>query len=202
MTTFLGKAGIALAVGGIFGAGTAAGFGIASAVSDPHPASFASSADPDPAALDSTALDSAALDLAALGPGALGPGALGSAAPEADQPRGRYAHPRAGEYPGLRRLLLRRVEHGEVTLKGKDDKPVVVDIQRGKVTAVSPTSISLKSEDGFTATYTVSSDTRIRVDGERKAIGDVRVGKSAGLIATKASTAAGSAATARFVVVR
>ncbi len=200
MTTFLGKAGIALAVGGIFGAGTAAGFGIASAVSDPHPASFASpssSADPDPAALDSAALDSAALDLAALGPAALGP-----AAPEADQPRGRYAHPRAGEYPGLRRLLLRRVEHGEVTLKGKDDKPVVVDIQRGKVTAVSPTSISLKSEDGFTATYTVNSDTRIRVDGERKAIGDVRVGKSAGLIATKASSAAGSAATARFVVVR
>jgi hypothetical protein len=196
MTTFLGKAGVTLAVGAVLGAGTAAGFGIASAVSGPPAATSAPSS---PAA----DLDLAALDPGAIEPGTPDPGTLGPAGLGADHPRGEYAHPRAGMYPGLRRLLAGRVEHGEVTIKGKDDKPVVVDIQRGQVTAVSPTSISLKSEDGFTATYAVNSDTKIRVGGERKAIGDVRVGNSAGLIATKASTAAdGATATARFVVVR
>src|SRR5262249_42116271 len=131
-----------------------------------------------------------------------GSGALGPAGLAVDHPRGQYAHPRAGLHPGLRRLLWSRVEHGEVNIKGKDGKPGVGDIQRGQVTAGCPTSISLQSQDGFTATYTVTPDTRIRVDGERKAIGDVRVGKSAGLIATKASAAADSAATARLVVVR
>src|SRR5881227_1837305 len=37
MTRFLAKAAVALAIGGVLGAGTAAGFGIASAVSDPSP---------------------------------------------------------------------------------------------------------------------------------------------------------------------
>jgi len=158
MTTFFGKAGVALAVGGVLGAGTAAGFGIASAVSRPPAASVASSspaADLDLAAFDPSALDPEAPDSGAPD-SAPGSGALGPAGLAVDHPRGQYAHPRAGLHPGLRRLLWSRVEHGEVTIKGKDDKPVVVDIQRGQVTAVSPTSISLKSEDGFTATYTVN----------------------------------------------
>jgi hypothetical protein len=199
MNMSLGKAGVALVVGGVLGAGTAAGFGVASALSSSPAATFASSS------------PGADLDLAALDPTAAGLAAPDQAAPDQvlpdqaaanNNPRGKRAHPLGGPYPGLRRLLAGRVEHGEVTIKGKDNKPVVVDVQRGQVTAVSPTSISLKSEDGFTATYTVSSDTRVRVGGERKAIGDVRVGNNAGLIATKASAAGSSAAAARLVVVR
>ena len=155
MTRFLGKAAIALAVGGVLGAGTAAGFGIASAVSDPSPSATSS-------------------------------------------PNG-TDHPQLGRHPGARRFLGNRVEHGEFTLKGRDDKTVVVDVQRGQVTAVSATSITIKSEDGFTASYTVGSDTRVRVGGTRKAIGDVKVGNNAGVMARKEG---GGAATAYLVIVR
>jgi hypothetical protein len=155
----MGKAAVALVIGGVLGAGTAAGFGIASAVTAaPSPSSAASSS-------------------AAPGP--------------ADQPGAR-------RHPALRRFLANRVEHGELTVKGKDGKPVVVDVQRGQVTAVSATSITLKSEDGFTASYTVDSDTRVRVGGTRKAIGDVKVGNTAGLMAKKEN----GTPTAYLVVVR
>jgi hypothetical protein len=153
MSSFLGKAAVALAVGAVLGAGTAAGFGIASAVSDPPPSATSS-------------------------------------------PNG-ADHPQLGRQAG-RRFLGNRVEHGEFTVKGRAGKPVVVDVQRGQVTAVSATSITLKSEDGFTASYTVGSDTRVRVSGTRKAIGDVKVGNNAGLMAKKE----GGTATAYLVIVK
>jgi hypothetical protein len=155
MTSFLGKAAVALAIGGVLGAGTAAGFGIASAVSDP------------------------------------------SRSPSATSGPNGADHPQLGRHAG-RRFLGNRVEHGELTIKGRDGKPVVVDVQRGQVTAVSATSITLKSEDGFTASYTVGPDTRVRVGGARKAIGDVKVGANAGLTAKKE----GGTATAYLVVVK
>ncbi len=172
MTSFLTKAGVALAVGGFLGAGTAAGFGVASAVSD-----RTSSATTSPSGLE-----------AILDPN----GSEATSGPNGseDKPAHRHGWPR--------RALANRVEHGELTLKGQDGKPVVMDVQRGQVTAVSPTSITLKSEDGFTASYTVSSDTRVRVGGTKKAIGDVKVGNNAGVIAIKE----GGTATARLVVVR
>jgi hypothetical protein len=151
---FLGKAGVAVAIGGLLGAGTAAGFGVASAASSPTTAAFA--------------------------------------------PSGSTTQPKAGNHPGLRRLLAKRVEHGEFTIKGKDGKPAVVDVQRGQVTAVSATSITLKSEDGFTASYAVSADTKVRVGGAQKAMGDVKVGNNAGVVAKKD----GSTVTAAAVVVK
>ena len=47
-----------------------------------------------------------------------------------------------------------------------------IDTQRGTVTAVSATSISVKSEDGFTATYIVSTDTN--VNAQRDGIASVK----------------------------
>ncbi|MFC0545655.1 hypothetical protein [Kutzneria chonburiensis] len=83
------------------------------------------------------------------------------------------------------RPLLGHVAHGEVTLNGKDHK--VVDVQRGEVQAVSATSISVKSDDGFTATYTITSDTKVRKGGKQSAIGDVHTGDKVGIVATKAN---------------
>jgi len=82
------------------------------------------------------------------------------------------------------RSLLGHVAHGEVTLNGKNHK--VVDVQRGEVQAVSATSISVKSDDGFTATYTINSDTKVRKGGKQAAIGDVHTGDKVGIVATKA----------------
>jgi len=83
------------------------------------------------------------------------------------------------------RPLLGHVAHGEVTLNGKDHK--VVDVQRGDVQAVGATSISVKSDDGFTATYTVNSGTKVRKGGKQAAIGDVHTGDKVGIVATKAN---------------
>jgi hypothetical protein len=48
------------------------------------------------------------------------------------------------------------------------------DMQRGSVTAVSPSSITVKSADGFTKTYQVTSSTL--VDAQRDGIGSVKDG--------------------------
>jgi hypothetical protein len=85
------------------------------------------------------------------------------------------------------RQLLGHVAHGEVTLNGKDHK--VVDVQRGDVQSVSTTAISVQSDDGFTATYTVNNDTKIRKGGQQSAIGDVHTGDKVAVVATKANGA-------------
>ncbi|MFQ6271026.1 hypothetical protein ACLLO4_31845 [Kutzneria viridogrisea] len=82
--------------------------------------------------------------------------------------------------------LLARAEHGEVTLRGKQHR--VVDVQRGKVDAVSATAISVTSEDGFKATYTVNGDTKVRKDRKASAIGSVATGDQVLVVATKSGT--------------
>jgi hypothetical protein len=85
------------------------------------------------------------------------------------------------------KALLGRVSHGEVTLNGKDHR--VVDVQRGQVQSVSSTSVSVKSGDGFTATYTINSDTKVHKDAKAAAIGDVHNGDKVVVVATKANGA-------------
>lgn len=92
-----------------------------------------------------------------------------------------------------RRALLKRALHGEVTLGGK--QPRVVDFQRGTVDRVSGTSITVKSTDGFTASYVVTNDTKVRKDGDAAKIGDIRSGDKVRVVARKE----GSTDTARLI---
>ncbi|HEY7717976.1 MAG TPA: hypothetical protein VH915_04400 [Pedococcus sp.] len=57
-----------------------------------------------------------------------------------------------------------RVQHGEYTVTGTDGKPVTLLVQRGAVTSASATSLAVRSDDGFAATYTVNDSTRLTVD--------------------------------------
>lgn len=59
---------------------------------------------------------------------------------------------------------LTRVMHGEVVVSGRDGTPTTMNVQRGKVTDVSASSITVRSEDGFTATYQVTADTVVRIN--------------------------------------
>jgi hypothetical protein len=68
-----------------------------------------------------------------------------------------------------------------------------VDIQRGKVTAVSTNSITVRSGDGFTASYAVAASTV--VDARRDGIGSVKVGNEVSVLAA----VSGSKATATFI---
>lgn len=74
------------------------------------------------------------------------------------------------------------LEHGQVTIRKKNGTDETVDVQRGTVTTVSSTSITVKSTDGFTASYAVSSDTVI--DAESAGIGSVKTGDNVYVTAT------------------
>lgn len=83
--------------------------------------------------------------------------------------------------------------HGEFTIKKPDGSGYeTVATQTGEVTAVSPSSITVKSEDGFSRTYSVDENTV--VGSGRDGIGSVKTGDTvhiAGLVdGGKASAAA------------
>jgi hypothetical protein len=80
--------------------------------------------------------------------------------------------------------------HGQLVVPKSGGGYQTVDVQRGQVTAVSSTSITVKSDDGFTKTYAVTSSTI--VDAQRDGIGSVKTSDQVSLEAT----VSGSTATA------
>jgi hypothetical protein len=113
---------------------------------------------------------------------------------------GASAHP-GGKHPALRRLTIRRalaknVEHGEVVVKTKDgDK--TIDVQRGTVTAISSTSITVKSADGFSETWTFGSPIHVIEHRTTVQPSNVTTGATVGLAGTKS----GSNLTASLLVI-
>jgi hypothetical protein len=101
--------------------------------------------------------------------------AISAAAPGAVGPAGRMG-------PG-RRALLKRVEHGELTLRTRNGDRTV-DLQRGTVSAVSPTSISVTSADKFPGTYIVDAKTKVRTGNGLVGISSVHVGDQVFVVAS------------------
>lgn len=95
------------------------------------------------------------------------------------------------------RAAVPRGLHGEWVVKGKDGKTVTLVSVRGQVTAVSATSVTVKAEDGFTATYTVNAKTKVR-GADAKTMADVKVGAKGAAVGVKS----GNTTTARTVLVR
>jgi hypothetical protein len=87
-------------------------------------------------------------------------------------------------HPHKARGLLARTEHGELTLHKQ-----VVDVQRGQVTAVSPTSVTVRSKDGFSATYAVATTSKVRSKKQAATIGAVHDGDRVLVVAVHSGTA-------------
>jgi hypothetical protein len=119
------------------------------------------------------------------------PAASASASPSASaQAHRKLAHRRfAGIIGG-------RILHGQVVVPKSGGGYQTVDVQRGQVTAVSSTSITVKSADGYSATYVVSGSTT--VDAQSRGIGSVKVGDRVVLEATLS----GGTATASHILDR
>jgi hypothetical protein len=66
-----------------------------------------------------------------------------------------------------RALLRRNTLHGEAVVQTKDGTKTVV-VQRGTVTAITDTTVSIKSTDGFALTWTFAD--KLRVVEHRKAV--------------------------------
>jgi hypothetical protein len=84
------------------------------------------------------------------------------------------------------RALERRAEHGEVVLHGKGGDRTV-DVQRGVVTASSPTSVTVRSTDGFTATYAFTPSSKVRKQKAASQPSAVAVNDRVGIVAAKGS---------------
>jgi hypothetical protein len=123
------------------------------------------------------------------------PGQAGQAGqPGAAGPRYRRFGMRLGLGGGPFGLL-----HGQFVVPKPGGGYQTVDVQNGQVTAVSNTSITLKSQDGFTMSYVVASSTL--VDAQRDGIGSVKVGNQATVLATvSGSTATAARITDRTLV--
>jgi hypothetical protein len=80
--------------------------------------------------------------------------------------------------------------HGQFVVPKQGGGYQTIDTQRGQVTAVSNSAITLKSSDGFVKTYAVTAATI--VDAQRDGIGSIKVGDQAAVSAT----VSGSTATA------
>lgn len=84
--------------------------------------------------------------------------------------------------------------HGQFVVPKAHGGYQTVDTQRGTVTAVSASSITVKSADGYIKTYQVTSSTK--VDAQRAGIGSVKNGQTVSVVAT----VNGSSATASEIV--
>ena len=78
-----------------------------------------------------------------------------------------------------------------------DEGLKTVVVQRGTITAASPNSITVKSSDGYTVTWTVVDTTKVIVNRARSEISAVAVGAEVGVAGSKE----GDATTARLIVV-
>jgi hypothetical protein len=167
-----------VAVAGVAIAALAGGAGIGYAATH----SLASSGAPDTAAVAAAAA----------------PTTSPSAAPVPRHPAGRGWHAFGGGFPGAGFGIgiggAGGVVHGQLTVPKSGGGYQTEDLQRGTVTAVTSGSISVRSADGFTATYVVSGKTL--VDAQAAGIGSVKKGDTVFVTAT----VSGSTATAVSVL--
>lgn len=80
------------------------------------------------------------------------------------------------------------VLHGEMVVEEEDGSIVTVRLQEGEVTAASPTSISVRSTDGFTSTYAITAQTDQERDRDHAA--SAQVGDTVHVRATVEGTTA------------
>lgn len=90
----------------------------------------------------------------------------------------------AGPRARAGKALLRRAVHGEVTVRTKDGYRTL-DFQRGQVSAVDGTSVTVRSPDGFTATYSTDKDTKVRRNRQPSSVGDLKPGDKVAVVAVK-----------------
>lgn len=93
-------------------------------------------------------------------------------------------HPDHGRGPGAGRELgrLGGALHGEFVVEKDGGGYQTIATQRGEVTEVSKDSLTVKSADGYSRTYTLTEDTL--VNAARDGIDDVKKGNTVTVMAT------------------
>jgi len=83
-----------------------------------------------------------------------------------------------------RKFLRKNTLHGEITVQGKDGVKTIV-VQRGTVTAVDATSVSVKSTDGFTQTWALGDPLKVMQDRKATDAAAIKTGAEIGVAGKK-----------------
>lgn len=78
--------------------------------------------------------------------------------------------------PGMMGGAGGRVMHGDVTVKDENDEATQARIQSGTIESASATSITVKSEDGYTSTWILNADTKVHRDRSDATATDLKQG--------------------------
>ena len=79
-----------------------------------------------------------------------------------------------------------RVLHGQLVVTGGGDTTRTVDVQRGTVTAVSATSVTIRSADSYTGSYVINDQTKVRTGrGADSRVADIKTGDKAAVVAVQ-----------------
>jgi hypothetical protein len=106
------------------------------------------------------------------------------------------ATPRKDRRMAIRKYLRRNTLHGDITVQGKDGVKTIV-VQRGTVTAVTSTGVSVKSTDGFALTWTFGDKLRLVQDRKAVPTSALKTGQEVGV----AGTRDGDATKARLIAI-
>ncbi|ETK33090.1 hypothetical protein [Microbispora sp. ATCC PTA-5024] len=120
-----------------------------------------------------------------------------AAAPAASYTRPGQA---AGATSALRAHRRTAGIHGQATFRAKGGAFVVRTWQRGTVTARTAATVTVRSADGLSWTWSTGASTRVRRDGGRSALSAVAVGDDATVVGTPASSPSGYPAATAVVV--
>lgn len=119
-------------------------------------------------------------------PGYGATGSSGTERPAMPGPAGGMAHHDHDHVRGGMGMGMGRAIHGSFVTPKQGGGYQTVDTQRGIVTGVSSTAITVKSVDGFTATYAVDATTM--VNAQRDGIASVTVGDEVGVTAIESGS--------------
>jgi hypothetical protein len=97
----------------------------------------------------------------------------------------------------IRRYLRKNTLHGEVAVQTKAGAKTIV-VQRGSVTAVSASSLTVKSTDGYTLTWTLAAKATIVQNKKKVETSALKAGEQIGVAGTKD----GSADDARLIAIK
>ena len=103
-------------------------------------------------------------------------------------PRGPGFGPEFGPGPGG------RVLHSQATVEGPNDTTKTVVTQTGDITDVADSTITVKSTDGFEATYTIDKNTRISLNGTDGALSSLKQGDTVRVFGSRSGSTAHAAA--------
>jgi hypothetical protein len=125
---------------------------------------------------------------------------LAAAAPGASPSAGKGPKKKAADWRkrrALRVMLAKNTLHGEAVVQTKDGQAITIAVQRGTITALTDSSVTVKSADGYTLTWAFGDNMRVVEKRTTIQPSQVKVGMQIGVAGSKD----GNTGTAKFIVV-